>query len=158
MIGACEIKVHHYNAAFSQVTVGNSEALTVARMGAPAVRERAAQPYLRYAISGCTKPCAIRLWWEKAAIRRWRVGAHSDRSTIAHYRPQPVIEVPDAGVAAKLPDSTTLPLFDIPASHLFLSQSVTEFIAGSEIMQPILLRIDYAAVAASVSACYGDPK
>jgi hypothetical protein len=32
-IEACEIKARHYNAAFSQVTVGDSEGLVVSRLG-----------------------------------------------------------------------------------------------------------------------------
>jgi hypothetical protein len=44
VIGACEIKVHHYNAAFSQVEVGDQEAMVVARLGEPSVRETARQP------------------------------------------------------------------------------------------------------------------
>jgi hypothetical protein len=36
VIDACEIKVHHYNAAFSQVEVGDPEATVVARIRATA--------------------------------------------------------------------------------------------------------------------------
>ncbi len=39
VIGACEIKAHHYNAAFSHVAFGDSEVSVVARMGVPDVRE-----------------------------------------------------------------------------------------------------------------------
>jgi hypothetical protein len=63
-IGACEVKTQHYNAAFSRVAIGDTAAAVIAKMGPPAVQEHAGQPYLRYATSGCTNPCAIRLWWE----------------------------------------------------------------------------------------------
>jgi hypothetical protein len=39
VVGACVIKVHHYNVAFSQVSVGDSEASVVARLGDPSFRE-----------------------------------------------------------------------------------------------------------------------
>jgi hypothetical protein len=84
-IGACEIKARHYNAAFSFLAVGDSEASVVARMGVPAVRESAGQPYLRYATSACTNPCAIRLWWEMPimpGIEGWSVELGKDRKVV----------------------------------------------------------------------------
>jgi hypothetical protein len=90
VIGACEIKVHHYNAAFSQVEVGDPEATVVARFGEPSVRETAGHPYLRYATSPCTPPCAIRLWWEMPimpGIEAWSVELGQDRNVVhtAHW-------------------------------------------------------------------------
>jgi hypothetical protein len=85
VIGACEIKTRHYNAAFLLVAVGDSEASVVARMGVPAVRERVGQPYLRYATLACTKPCAIRLWWEMPimpGIEGWSVELGEDRKVV----------------------------------------------------------------------------
>ena len=85
VIGACEIKAHHYNAAFPQVAIGDSESSVVARMGVPAVRETSGLPYLRYATSACTKPCAIRLWWEMPimpGIEGWSVELSEDRKVV----------------------------------------------------------------------------
>ena len=45
VIGACEVKVHHNNAAFSEVAVGDSESAVVTRFGEPTVRETATQPF-----------------------------------------------------------------------------------------------------------------
>jgi hypothetical protein len=90
VIGACEIEVHHYDAAFSQVVIGDSEATVVGRFGEPSVRETASQPYLRYPSSPCTKPCAVRLWWEMPllpGIEAWSVELDQDRSVVhtAHW-------------------------------------------------------------------------
>jgi hypothetical protein len=85
VVGGCEIKVHHYNAAFSKTAVGDAEALVVDRFGAPSVREDAGKPYLRYATSPCTKPCAIRLWWEMPilpGIEGWSVELGEDRNVV----------------------------------------------------------------------------
>jgi hypothetical protein len=85
VIGACEVRVHHYNTAFSQVAVGDPEALVVARFGVPSVRENAGQPYLRYATSPCTKPCASRMWWEMQimpGIEAWSIELGEDRTVI----------------------------------------------------------------------------
>jgi hypothetical protein len=82
VIGGCEFKIHHYNAAFSKTAVGDSEALVVDRFGAPSVREDARKPYLLYATSPCMKPCAVRLWWEMPVlpgIEAWSVELGEDR-------------------------------------------------------------------------------
>jgi hypothetical protein len=90
VIGACEVKVHGYNAAFSEVAVGDTESSVVGRFGEPPVWETAAQPYLRYAASPCTKPCAVRLWWEMPiipGIEAWSVELGQDRDVVhtAHW-------------------------------------------------------------------------
>jgi hypothetical protein len=85
VIGACEIKTAHYNAAFSRVAVGDSETSVIARMGAPAVWERAGQPFLRYASSGCANPCTVRLWWEMPimpGIEGWSVELGKDHNVM----------------------------------------------------------------------------
>ena len=82
VIGACEITSRHYNAAFAHVAVGDSESSVIAQMGRPAVRENVGQPYLRYATSACTNPCAIRLWWEMPimpGIEGWSVELGENR-------------------------------------------------------------------------------
>lgn len=90
VIGACEVKVHHYNAAFTEVAVGDSESTVVAKFGKPIVRETATKSYVRYATSPCTKPCAVRLWWEMPIIPRiggWSVELGEDRNAVhtAHW-------------------------------------------------------------------------
>ena len=90
VIGACELKVHRYNAAFSETAVGELESSVVARFGEPSIRETAAQPFLRYAASPCTKPCAVRLWWETPiipGIEAWSVEVGQDRIVVhtAHW-------------------------------------------------------------------------
>ena len=90
VVGACEVKVHRYNAAFSEIAVGDPESSVVARFGEPSVRETAARPFLRYAASPCTKPCAVRLWWEMPiipGIEAWSVELGQDRDVVhtAHW-------------------------------------------------------------------------
>jgi hypothetical protein len=85
VIGAREIRARHYDAAFSQVAVGDPDTLVVARMGAPALRENAGQPYLRYATSGCSNPCVVRLWWEMPimpGIEGWSVELGKDHKVV----------------------------------------------------------------------------
>jgi hypothetical protein len=85
VIGACEIKSRHYNTALAHVAVCDSESSVIAQMGTPAVRENAGQPYLRYATSACTSPCAIRLWWElpiMPGIEGWSVELGEDRKVV----------------------------------------------------------------------------
>ena len=90
VIGACEIKVHHYSAAFSQVAVGDPESKVVVEFGEPTVRETMAQPFLRYASSSCSEPCSIRLWWEMPilpGVEAWSVELGQDRHVVhsAHW-------------------------------------------------------------------------
>jgi hypothetical protein len=85
VIGACELRVHHYNTAFSLVAVGDPEASVVPRFGPPSIREDSARPYLRYVVSPCTTPCATRLWWEMPilpGIEAWSVELDTDRHVI----------------------------------------------------------------------------
>jgi hypothetical protein len=90
VIGACAIKVNRYSAAFSQVKIGDMEETVLARFGEPSVRETGAKPFLLYATSPCTGPCAIRLWWEMPivpGIEAWSVELGPGRKVIhtAHW-------------------------------------------------------------------------
>jgi hypothetical protein len=89
VVGGCAMRVHHLNAAFSQIAVGDSEASAVGRLGDPSFRERPGEPYLRYTGSPCSKPCATRLWWEwpvMPGIEGWSVELGEDRTVVKTYR------------------------------------------------------------------------
>lgn len=89
IVGACVVKIRHYDAAFSRVAVGDSEASVVARLGNPGVREPTGQPYLRYTGSPCRSPCVTRLWWEwpiMPGMEAWSVEVGADRTVVRTYR------------------------------------------------------------------------
>ncbi len=89
VVGACAIKVHHYDAAFSRVAVGDSEASVLTRLGDPSFREPTGRPYLRYTGSPCVTPCMTRLWWEwplMPGIEAWSVELGKDRTVVRTYR------------------------------------------------------------------------
>ena len=68
-VSSCSIQANRRTDQLASIVVGDSEESVVARLGKPRVREPASQPYLLYATSACTVPCATRLWWEWPVFR-----------------------------------------------------------------------------------------
>ena len=87
-IGACVMRIRHYDAALGEVKVGDSEATVIARLGAPSFREVSGVPHLRYTAAACAAPCVERLWWEwpiAPGMEAWSVEIGSNREVLKTY-------------------------------------------------------------------------
>ena len=78
------------NAAFDQVSVGDTEASALVMLGAPSVREVPGKPFLRYATTPCQSPCVERLWFENRLlldIEAWSVEVDARHTIVsrAHW-------------------------------------------------------------------------
>ena len=90
LVSSCSIQAHRRTLELGQISVGDSEASVLARLGEPRVREHPGQPYLLYATKGCAAPCATRLWWEWPLFRgmeAWSVDLDASRKVVhtAHW-------------------------------------------------------------------------
>jgi len=87
-VGACALRIRHYDSALSKVKVGDPEAEVIAALGKPSFREAADAPYLRYTGRACTAPCSERLWWEwpiAPGMEAWSVELAHDRKVLSTY-------------------------------------------------------------------------
>ena len=87
-VGACALRIHHYDSALAEVKVGDSEITVIAEMGNPSFREPVGAPYLRYTGDACTAPCNERLWWEwpiSPGMEAWSVELGRDRKVVSTY-------------------------------------------------------------------------
>jgi len=63
-VSSCAYVSSTKSAAFDAVKIGDPEALVVAKLGSPSVREEPGVLFTRYASTACKDPCAQRLWFE----------------------------------------------------------------------------------------------
>jgi hypothetical protein len=67
---------HGNEASFASIRVGASEESVISIFGNPSKRERAEEPFARYASAKCEFPCAERLWFENRMfldVEAWSV-------------------------------------------------------------------------------------
>lgn len=89
LVGACSFKVHHYNTAFANIAVGDTQSAVLAKMGAPSYREPAGNSYARYTGYPCMSSCVTRLWWEwplTPGMEAWSVELDHEGRVIRPYR------------------------------------------------------------------------
>ena len=85
LVSSCSVQANRRTRELGHISVGDSEASVLTRLGQPRVREYPGQPYLVYATNGCAAPCATRLWWEWPLFRgmeAWSVDLDASRKVI----------------------------------------------------------------------------
>lgn len=65
-VASCNYVSYEKGKAFDLVSIGDTEAAVVQRMGMPAVREKPGALFARYASEVCKEACVERLWYENA--------------------------------------------------------------------------------------------
>ena len=74
---------------YRQVETGNAEAEVIKNLGEPSRRTIAGEVFLRYEGTGCSAPCAVRMWYENRMefdIEVWTIDLDSSGSVLGKYK------------------------------------------------------------------------
>jgi len=87
-VATCAYYGRKNQSAYDAVEFGDTEAVVIAKMGIPSVKESKEAPFYRYATNACAPPCVYRLWFENRLaldLESWSISIGTDGRVVDKY-------------------------------------------------------------------------